>query len=353
MARGRDIRTWLVVAAVAQLVRVCGTGECVTTVIATARVGNPANVGELSGAGAGGFGADRVCGAVGYVFGIGKYEVTAAQYAAFLNAVAGVDVYGLYNGNMASTTTGSGITRNGGGTAIYPYTYSANAVFANRPVNYVSYWDSCRFANWLHNGQPSGAQGAGTTETGAYNLNGYNGADGQAIQRNPGWQWAVADEDEWYKAAYYRGGSTDVGYWDFPTSSNTVPGRDLADASGNNANYYGLPYPIQPPYYTTVVGQFQNSPSPCGTFDQGGNVWEWNESAMSRDDSPSRGLRGGSFTSFADVEGLHAAYRYSSYPTYESGNIGFRVVNVPEPATIVILALGVVGMFIRATGSRQ
>ena len=25
-----------------------------------------------------------------------------------------------------------------------------------------------RFANWLHNGQPTGSQGPGTTETGAY-----------------------------------------------------------------------------------------------------------------------------------------------------------------------------------------
>ena len=30
-------------------------------------------------------------------------------------------------------------------------------------------------------------------------------------------------------------------------------------------------------YYTTVVGEFQNSPSPYGTFDQAGNVWEWND----------------------------------------------------------------------------
>ena len=31
---------------------------------------------------------------------IGKYEVTAGQYCEFLNAVAGVDTHGLYNGGM-------------------------------------------------------------------------------------------------------------------------------------------------------------------------------------------------------------------------------------------------------------
>ena len=53
---------------------------------------NPGNAGELSGAGAGGYGPNRVCGAVGYTYNIGKYEVTAGQYAAFLNAVA-VDIW--------------------------------------------------------------------------------------------------------------------------------------------------------------------------------------------------------------------------------------------------------------------
>ena len=33
-------------------------------------------------------------------------------------------------------------------------------------MNYVSFYDALRFANWLHNGQPTGAQGAATTETG-------------------------------------------------------------------------------------------------------------------------------------------------------------------------------------------
>ena len=149
--------------------------------------------------------------------------------------------------------------------------------FANRPVNYVSFWDSCRFANWLSNGQ-----GNGDTETGAYTLTATTASMADTIQRNAGWTWAVTSEDEWYKAAYYKGGGTNAGYWLYPTSSNTAPGQDMADASGNNANYYTDPdaYPIDSGKYTTVVGEFQNSDSPYGTFDQGGNVWEWNEAII-------------------------------------------------------------------------
>ena len=48
-------------------------------------------------------------GAVGYIYPIGKYEVTNAQYGAFLNAKASTDSYGLYNPNMGSY----GINRSG------------------------------------------------------------------------------------------------------------------------------------------------------------------------------------------------------------------------------------------------
>jgi sulfatase modifying factor 1 len=96
-------------------------------------------------------------------------------------------------------------------------------------------------------------------------------------------------------AAYYKGGSTNSGYWDYSTRSNTAPGTDLADVSGNNANYFTSwdNYPIAEGKYTTLVGEFQNSPSPYGTFDQGGNVEEWNETTFNQDlDHSDRSLRG-------------------------------------------------------------
>jgi len=48
-------------------------------------------------------------GAVPYEYRIGKYEVTNAQYAGFLNAVAQADAHGLYNAGMNN----HGIVRNG------------------------------------------------------------------------------------------------------------------------------------------------------------------------------------------------------------------------------------------------
>ena len=210
-------------------------------------------------------------GAVGYAYNIGKYEVKAGEYTAFLNAVGGVDTYALYNTNMSNTSYGSGITRSGGGTVENPYIYSVATDFFNRPVNYVSWGDAARFCNWLANGQPNGAQGLSTTENGSYYLNGKTSdADLMTIRRKANTTWVIPTEDEWYKAAYYKGSGTNAGYLLYPTGSDTIPGCDMADASGNNANYYGSGFPIDSGKYTTIAGEFQNSDSPYGTFDQGG-----------------------------------------------------------------------------------
>jgi formylglycine-generating enzyme required for sulfatase activity len=312
--------------------------------IDTVPVGNPGNAGELSGEGAGGYGPDRICGAVNYAYNIGKYEVTTGQYAEFLNNVAATDTYGLYNTGMWSSSYGCKIQRSGSSGS---YTYSVASDWVNRPVNYVSYWDSCRFANWLHNSQPTGPQGAGTTETGAYTLNGYNGSDGREIQRNPGWNWAVTSEDEWYKAAYHKNDGASGNYFDYPTSNDAVPSNDLINPDpGNNANFYQNGYTIGSPYWRTEVGEFENSDSPYGTFDQGGNVWEWNESVVDEGSGWSyRGVRGGSFYSSGD--NLHASHRYGDYPTGEGHGLGFRVSEVPEPGTIVMLSLAGVGILRR------
>ena len=328
-------------AVTATLALLCLGGLAQATVIATVPVGDPGNAGEVSGEGVAGYGPDRICGAVAYAYNIGKYEVTAGQYADFLNTVAATDTYALYSTGMSDTSYGSGITRSG---ASGSYTYTVASDFVNRPVNYVSWGDSARFANWLHNGQPTGQQDASTTEDGAYYLNGATtNAALNAVTRKASWTWAITSEDEWYKAAYYKGGSTSAGYWDYPTSSDTAPGQDMADASGNNANYYTAPYayPIDSGKYTTVVGEFQNSDSPYGTFDQGGNVREWNE-ALIYDFYP--GFRGGEFGSVGDY--LLASYRmYGYYPTVETAGIGFRVAEaVPEPSSLVILAGGLLSL---------
>jgi formylglycine-generating enzyme required for sulfatase activity len=305
------------------------------------------NTGELSGAGAGGAGPDRVCGAVDYAFEMGTYEVTAEQWMEFLNAVAvQSDPYGLYNPQMDPANYGSAcnIIRSGSAGS---YSYSVgDPTWANRPVNKVSYGDAMRFANWLHNGQPTGVQDDTTTEDGAYDLNGaMTNAELLAVTRKPGWQWAVPTEDEWYKAAYHKNDGATGNYWDFATGTDATPSNESVNPDpGNNGNFeesFG-DLVLGAPYYRTPVGAFENSESPYGTFDQLGNMWEWTEEQ--RTDDPTRlALRGGAYSSGTGNEIIDqmANYRgYSHYPSTEGAGIGFRLVAVPEPTTLALLGLG-------------
>jgi len=237
MLRYRLLRIGCVLAMV---LLAAGAAQAAIT-IKTVLVGNAGNAADTTG-----------YGAVGYSYNIGTYEVTAGQYTAFLNAVATTsDSYGLYNTDMTSTY-GCNIQRTG---SLGNYSYSVDSDWANRPVNYVSFWDTCRFANWLHNGQ----QGEGTTEDGAYTLTS-TGIANNTITRNSGWQWAVTSEDEWYNAAYYDG--TSGVYYNYPTGTNDRPSNVLGTPTdpGNNATYMenNSSLTIYGPYYRTEVGAHEN-----------------------------------------------------------------------------------------------
>jgi sulfatase modifying factor 1 len=310
-------------------------------------VGNPGNAGELSGEGAGGYGPDRICGAVNYDYRIGKFEVTTGQYTEFLNAVAATDTYGLYDTRMWSASNGCMIEQTGSSGS---YTYSVAAEWADRPVNIVSWGDAARFANWLTNGMPTGYQDLMTTEGGSYFLNGALTIEAiQAVTRISDEDrlegqkyYFLPSEDEWYKAAYHANDGVTGNYFDYPTSSDSPPSNEMIDPDpGNSANFLR---DHASAYSRTKVGEFENSPSPYGTFDMGGNVWELNEAVM----GSWRGVRGGPFYDVSHFE--QASLRYNSAfvadPTGSPG-VGFRIVEVPEPATLGLLGLGGVALLRR------
>ena len=278
-------------------------------------------------------------GAVDYPYYIGCYEVTNTEYAAFLNAIAvNSDTYGLYDVSMGSNARG-GIDRVG---EQPPYSYTVKTGYENRPVTFVSFWDACRFANWLTNGQPTGEQVNSTTEDGMYPLNGSSNPVPSSTLRNPfafqAGGVAVASEDEWYKAAYYDPtlNSGAGAYWLYPTRSDSFPSAEVPPGGVNSANLSGQ-VEFSGSSNTSAVGAYTQSFSYYGTYDQAGNVAEFTDSFGTG--TSNRALRDASYLSFANpLEELTAStHRSAVAVTAVNAAYGFRLSSL-EP--IVLAAPG-------------
>ena len=254
-------------------------------------------------------------GSVDHTYNIGTYEVTNAQYVDFLNAKGSSNSAGIYNGTMGSY---SNIIQSGSNGS---YSYSVSSTYANMPVVAVTWFDAARFSNWLGNGQ-----GSGSMETGAYTL---NGSTSGFIAVNAAAGVYIPSENEWYKAAYYN--KTSSTYSLYANGLNAITPGD-ANFAGSGALNVGY-----------------GKASSYGTFGQGGNAWEWNDSV----NGSSRGLRGGAWddASFSLTSSPHL----NLDPSNEGHVIGFRVASsglpvsnpIPEPTTAMLTILTASGLMIR------
>lgn len=293
-------------------------------------------------------------GSVDYGFELADTEVSNAQYLEMLTAVAvGSDPHGLFNPRMASEPRG-GIVRQGSPGA---WSYSLKPNMASKPVNFVSWLDAARYANWLFNGKPQGTAGPATTETGAFDLGIADAGVTAVAEMLEG--WSLPTEHEWYKSAYYDPAIGE--YWTYPTRSDSEPLPALATGAGDvanpgpervnfgsNADWNGLDG------HVTSVGS-AGSTSAYGAFDLAGNVWEW--TAADSEDGM-RVVRGGSYRDdrFA-LEAVADGDRSQLLrePGYEGPEVGIRVAViptvVPEPGFGMMLAAACLGL-VASRGAR-
>jgi formylglycine-generating enzyme required for sulfatase activity len=112
---------------------------------------------------------------------------------------------------------------------------------------------------------------------------------GENLYRHKDAFYFLPSENEWYKAAYYNPGGSN--YFLYPTGSDTAPAAVASGTNAGTAVYDGV---ASFPAIVDSAGGL----SPYGTMGQGGNVWEWNESAFDGSNSLSsenRAIRGGSW----------------------------------------------------------
>jgi formylglycine-generating enzyme required for sulfatase activity len=293
-------------------------------------VGDPGNTADTDPSG---------YGAVLTSFQIMKYEFTNQQYTDFLNSVDanGTNPYSVYSASMGSLGRG-GISFKSGNASGSKYVVKTS--MGDKPVNYVSWFDAARVSNWYQNGATS----LSSTETGAYTLNGATTGSAPAV--NNGAQFYIPTADQWYKAAYYKGGGTNAGYWDYATQSDFAPSEVTADgtgigsagSTGNFANYNrGADWNSENGNVTTVGTN--GGPSAYGAFDMSGNVAEWND--LTGAAGVARGKRGGDWVN--DASDLPSSSTFFSAPADESFVIGFRLASpvvVPEPSTYAMALAG-------------
>jgi formylglycine-generating enzyme required for sulfatase activity len=264
--------------------------------VETVPIGNPGNAADETGRGA-----------VASVYRMGVYEVTNEQYLAFLEAVGSPDTNGLHNPGMSiEFDLMSGEYR---------------TTKPDAPVTHVSWEDAARFANWLHNGRPSGAQDDTTTEDGVYDMDAKTIV--RKIPQGGNWIiWCLPTHDEWYKAAYHRNDGVTGNYWNFPTGSDDPPQPEYPEMNPPSANYASVKHGPEKTSGPVDVGSYGNSASAYGTFDQGGNVWEWVD--------PGEGVArvvGGSYESdetYLDAHGVSWAPDLDT----ENDTLGFRVMTM-------------------------
>ena len=205
-------------------------------------------------------------GSVPYRYHIAKYALTNNDWCAFLNAVDEEtrDRHRLYHKDMSKGILGGIDYKNG--------RFHPKQDWGNKPVVYVNFSSLLRYCNWLQ---------TGNTEEGAYDLSCV------PPKRRRGAIFCIPRDDEWYKAAYFD--PIRKKYWRYPHGADEIP-------TLKQANFEcGDELSVGPPFYLSDVDGFEDSQSPWGVVQMGGNVWEYLEDTWKINGEFCNKLRGGSF----------------------------------------------------------
>ena len=294
----------------------------------------------------------------------------AALFAAVtlsIQSSAQADTFGTSGNEFTIDFVNIGNTGNAAGTTSYgavPYDYRAGvneisqdaitkataSGMANvtagpwsgsQPAANIDWYEAAAFVNFLNTNSGKTAAYDLTFSSGSWSMALWSSeqawtAGGTNLYRNKDAYYFLPSENEWYKAAYYNPAGSN--YFLYPTASSSIPTAVVSGTSAGTAVYNGGA--VTNPAAVTLAGGL----SPYGTMGQGGNVWEWNESALDGTNSSAsepRVIRGGNWGS--SQNNLRSSFQYSDDPLQQGVYLGFRVASVPEPSTYALLLMAGAG----------
>lgn len=214
---------------------------------------------------------------------------------------------------------------------------TAGAWAGDQPAAFVDWFEVAAFINFLNTDRGYTPAYDLSWDGESWTMNLWSPADawqigGENLYRHKDAYYFLPSENEWFKAAYYKGGGTNAGYWNYPTQQDTAPIPLAFGTLAGTAVYDGQDQPA------SVLAN--GGVSAYGPRGMAGNVAEWTESAWDGFNnlaSEDRTVRGGDW--FGSLDQLASDARDINAPLYESDFIGFRVASVPEPSTVALLLL--------------
>ena len=224
-------------------------------------------------------------GSVPYVYRIGKYEVTTAQWLEFLNTFGPQGDEFRWFARPEWWGADVDFTYNGPGVRYVLLDLPGAEMM---PVFGIVWHDAARFCNWLHNDKSSDPisleSGAYDTSTFGYEPDGWTFTD--QVTRSEGARFWIPSWDEWLKAAHYDPQARRWYKW--PTRDGRFPVTGLPGAGDTSAGVQGCEDIIPYCPYFIPLGAYEST-SPWGLYDVSGGTREWTEETI---ESRWRGVEG-------------------------------------------------------------